>query len=75
MNKLPVLTAKELIRILEKMGFSAVRQKGSHLFLRDGKGRTTLVPVHPTETIDRGLLNKIIKKDLNISREEFLKYI
>jgi len=33
------------------------------------------VPNHPGEKVDRGLLNKIIKKDLDIKREEFLKYI
>ncbi len=38
-------------------------------------GRTTLVPNHPGEEIDRGLLNKIVKKDLKIKREEFLSLL
>lgn len=75
MSKLPVLKSRELISILEKMGFGLVRQKGSHVFLRHQDGRATVVPVHPTEEIDRGLLNKIIKKDLRLTREEFLEYI
>jgi len=75
MPKLPLLTGKELIKILEKMGFKVIRQKGSHVFLRHSDGRTTVIPVHPGEEIDRGLLNKIIKKDLKISREEFMKYV
>jgi predicted RNA binding protein YcfA (HicA-like mRNA interferase family) len=32
------------------------------------------VPNHPGEKIDRGLLNKIIKKDLGLTRDEFLEH-
>lgn len=73
--KLPLLTGKELIRILKKIGFESIRQEGSHVFLRHPDGRTTVVPVHSGEEIDRGLLNKIIKKDLKITREEFVRYL
>ena len=75
MSKLPLLKAKELNRILEKLGFQLIRQKGSHIFFRHPDGRTTTVPNHPNEDIDRGLLNKIIKKDLGLDREQFLKYV
>lgn len=63
MAKLPLLTGKELAKILKKMGFQHT------------DGRTTVVPVHSGEEIDIGLLNKIIKKDLQISREEFMRHI
>ncbi len=75
MSKLPLLTAKELSRILLKMGFVRVRQEGSHIFFQHPDGRTTVIPAHSGEDIDRGLLNKIIKKDLQISRDEFEKYV
>lgn len=74
MPKLPLLSANELIKILRKMGFEKIRQGGSHVFLRHSDGRTTVVPNHPGEDVDRGLLNKIIKKDISITREEFMKY-
>jgi len=45
------------------------------MFFRHPDGRTTVVPNHPGEEIDRGLLNKIIRKDLQIEREAFLKTI
>jgi predicted RNA binding protein YcfA (HicA-like mRNA interferase family) len=73
MSKLPMLTAKELINILLKLGFELKRQKGSHKFFQHKDGRTTVVPDHGTEQIDRGLLNKIIKQDLMITIETFLK--
>ncbi len=75
MSQLPSLKAKEMVKILEKLGFQLLRQKGSHMFFRHPDGRTTLIPNHPSEEIDRGLLNKIIKKDLQLEREEFLKYV
>ncbi len=71
MTKLPQLTANELIKILQRIGFKTIRQHGSHIFLRHGDGRTTTVPNHPGEKLDRGLLLKIIKKDIQINREDF----
>lgn len=75
MPKVPLLTAREVAKILEKLGFVFKRQKGSHMFFEHSDGRTTVIPNHPSEKIDRGLLNKIIKHDLQISREEFLKHL
>ena len=75
MGKLPQLTAVELIKILSKFGFKTIRQEESHIFLRHEDGRTTVVPNHPGHKLDRGLLNKILKKDVQISREEFEKLI
>ena len=51
------------------------RQSGSHVFLRHNDGRTTTVPNHPGEKLDSGLLNKIIKKDVQISRGDFEKLL
>ena len=75
MPKLPLLTAQELVKVLKKLGFEFKRQEGSHMFFEHPDGRTTVIPNHPSEEIDRGLLNKIVKHDLKITREEFLKHI
>lgn len=75
MSKLPQITAKELIKILVKIGFKVIRQSGSHIFLRHQNGRTTVIPNHPGEKIDRGLLNKILRKDIQISRKEFERFL
>lgn len=72
MPKLPLLTAKELAKVLGKLGFEFKRQEGSHMFFEHKDGRTTVIPNHLREDIDRGLLNKIIKHDLKTTREEFL---
>jgi predicted RNA binding protein YcfA (HicA-like mRNA interferase family) len=73
MSRLPLLTAKQLTKTLLKLGFVLKRQKGSHMFFEHSDGRTTVIPNHGREQIDRGLLNKIIKQDIQISIEEFLK--
>lgn len=74
MTKLPLLSAEELAKILKKLGFQFVRQQGSHMFFEHEDGRTTVIPNHPGEDLDRGLLLKIVKHDLRMSREEFMKY-
>lgn len=74
MSKLSLLNAREMAKILNKLGFELKRQEGSHMFFEHPDGRTTVIPNHGGEDIDRGLLNKIIKHDLQLSREEFMKY-
>ena len=74
MAELPLINANELSKVLKKLGFEFKRQDGSHMFFEHADGRTTVIPNHPGEDIDRGLLNKIVKHDLQISREEFLKH-
>lgn len=74
-SKLPLMKARDIAKVLDKLGFEFKRQKGSHMFFEHPDGRTTVIPNHPGERVDRGLLNKIIKHDLQMDREEFLKYI
>lgn len=72
MTKLPILKAAKMIKVLARLGFKLIRQRGSHMFFEHPDGRTTIVPNHPTEELDRNLVGKIIKHDLKITREEFL---
>ena len=73
MNLKPLL-AKTVIKVLAKLGFKVMRQRGSHVFLKHPDGRVTIVPIHPGEKIGRGLLLKIIK-DAKLTKEEFLKLL
>jgi len=61
MSRTPRLTGAELIAALAKAGFSVLRVKGSHHFLRHEDGRSTVVPAHSGETIGPGLLHKILR--------------
>lgn len=75
MAGLPRLAGRELARIIERLGFVHIHTKGSHAVYEHTDGRKTVIPLHAGEEIGPGLLNKIIKKDLGITREEFLKHI
>ena len=72
MTRLPRTKGKEIVRTLERLGFVAVRTRGSHVFLKHSDGRVTTVPVHASETIGPGLLRSILR-DVELSVEEFLR--
>ncbi len=61
MKKLTPLPADKVIKALEKIGFLPIRQKGSHIILKNGEGVIIVVPKHAGEDIGRGLLMKIIR--------------
>ena len=71
MSKLPVISGKECIKALEKIGFVIVRQQGSHIVLaREEPKNTVTVPNH--KELDRGTLRAIIRQvDLNV--DEFIQ--
>jgi len=73
--KMPIIRAGELIRALEKLGFSCTRKsKGSHFRYKNPDGRKTTVPVHKGKDISRGLLRKILR-DIDITVEELKKLL
>jgi predicted RNA binding protein YcfA (HicA-like mRNA interferase family) len=73
--KIPIVTAKELIRALKRAGFSKDRQKGSHLTLINLKtDKTVTIPVHTGVDIGKGLLKKIIT-DAGLTTEEFVNLL
>ena len=71
MDKLPVISGKELLRLLLKAGFILVRANGSHHRLRHSDGRVTTVPDHSNDDLPKGLLRKIIREDLKMTVDEF----
>ncbi|PIU59264.1 hypothetical protein COS86_05165 [Candidatus Bathyarchaeota archaeon CG07_land_8_20_14_0_80_47_9] len=70
-RKLPTLSWRKLLKALNKAGFKTVHQKGSHIFLTDGKHKIT-VPRH--ETIKKGTLLAIIQQ-AGLTKEELLKLL
>lgn len=69
------MPCKEVVRVLKKLGFERTRSKGSHHRFMHSDGRKTTIPIHGNEPIGIGLLLKIIRQDLKISREEFEKLL
>jgi predicted RNA binding protein YcfA (HicA-like mRNA interferase family) len=71
MGNVPVLKPRQVIRILERLGFELVRQRGSHCQYRHHDGRCTTVPFHPGRDIAPPLLRQIVR-DIHLSVDEFL---
>ena len=71
MTRLPRLTGPELLAALQRAGFSVVRVRGSHQFLRHTDGRSTVVPAHSGETIGPGLTTKILR-DCELTPDQLL---
>jgi len=61
MPRMPSVSAKDLIKVLQRIGFCVVRQRGSHVRLKHEDGRVVTVPVHIGQDVSRGLLRKILR--------------
>jgi len=72
MSNIPILKPQEVVRILAKLGFVEVRQKGSHKQFRHHDGRGTTVPFHKGRDISPRLLRQIAS-DIGLTIEEFLE--
>lgn len=70
MPKLSPIRGNDLVKLLKHLGFSIVRQKGSHARLEHTDGRKTTVPLHSGEKVGKGLLRKILR-DINLAPEAF----
>ena len=77
MPKLPQVSGNEIISLLKTMGYTVLRQKGSHVRLRKvtplGEHKVT-VPTH--KVLAKGTLNDILTRISlwnSISKQELLK--
>ena len=72
--KLPLLSGEKICKILSKLGFKEIRQRGSHRYFKHDDGRRAVVPIHPGRKVGRGLLRRIIN-EIQLSRGEFIDLI
>jgi len=65
------VTAREVVRVVERLGFVFRRQKGSHAIYRRSADRArVVVPMHGGEVIRPGTLLGMLK-DMGITADEF----
>jgi predicted RNA binding protein YcfA (HicA-like mRNA interferase family) len=69
---LPTLKPREVVALLEGLGFAEVRQRGSHKQFRHPDGRGTTLPFHTGRDISPTLLRKIAK-DIRLTAEQLLE--
>ncbi|MBI2885575.1 MAG: type II toxin-antitoxin system HicA family toxin [Chloroflexi bacterium] len=73
-ERFPSLRPRELLRVLERAGFSVSRQTGSHLILfKEGHPKPVSIPRHNRE-MKRGLVAGILA-DAGVTRREFLRLL
>ncbi|MEK6963632.1 MAG: type II toxin-antitoxin system HicA family toxin [Nanoarchaeota archaeon] len=71
--KLPILSGKEMVKILSKYGFEVLGQKGSHVIMvgvRNGMKRKPVVPMH--SELRKGTLLSILKQ-ADLTKEDLEK--
>lgn len=63
MTRLPQLPGDRVVRALERAGFAAVRQRGSHVLLRHlaDPSRRCTVPLHGGKPVKPGTLRAILQ--------------
>lgn len=74
MPRLPRITAKQIISILERRGFKMVRQSGSHKIYRDMAGKRITVPFHDSKILHPKIVKSILK-DLDLTEKELEKLV
>ena len=73
MSKLPVVSGREVIRILTKIGFEIVGRKGSHIRLKRRRNKELLIVVVPMHReLARGTLRSILRQ-VNLTPEDLLR--
>lgn len=76
MSKLPLVSGRQTIQALTKIGFEIVKQKGSHVKLSrllNNQRQIVTVPIH--KELKKGTLRNGILKPINLSVENFIKLL
>jgi predicted RNA binding protein YcfA (HicA-like mRNA interferase family) len=71
MSNTPTLKPNDVASLLEHLGFSEVRQKGSHKQFHRNDGRFTTVPFHQGQDISPVLLHRIAR-EIGLSLDQLL---
>jgi len=74
MPKLPVLSPKKIIKLLEKQGFQVDHTTGSHYILYDKVTKLRVVVPYHLRDLPKGTLLSIIKQ-AGLTKEEFEKLV
>lgn len=74
MERLPRITAAEVIKALKRAGFFIARQSGSHKIFKNKAGKRVTVPYHSGKIIHLKVLHYILM-DAGLSLEKFNKLL
>jgi len=72
--RLPRVTALQVIRVLEKIGFGLAHQSGSHRIYKNAMGKRVTVPFHAGKVLHPKVLKSILA-DAELTVEEFAQLL
>jgi predicted RNA binding protein YcfA (HicA-like mRNA interferase family) len=75
MSRLPFISGRKAIRVLEQLGFKQIRQQDSHVVFKRENGKTVsgcVVPLH--KELALGTLRGILRQ-AKVTPEEFVKVL
>ena len=70
--KLPLLSGRQVLTALSRLGFVEVHRKGSHVKMKHVDGRVIVFPFH--DEVDRYTLKGALR-DADVEIEDFLREI
>lgn len=70
MTRIPIVHFRTMEKVLLRLGFGVVRQKGSHVFYRHPDGRTTTLPNHPGRDLARPLIREVLR-EIELTPDQF----
>ena len=70
--KLPLLSGRQVLSALERLGFAETHRKGSHVKMQHADGRRIVFPFH--DEVDRFTLKGALR-DADIALDEFLNCV
>jgi predicted RNA binding protein YcfA (HicA-like mRNA interferase family) len=70
--KLPLLSGKQVLSALARLGFVEIHRKGSHVKMKHTDGRLIVFPFH--DEVDRFTLKGALR-DAEIDIEDFLRQV
>ncbi len=73
-EKLPRVTANEMIKIVEKLGFRFSRQSGSHKIYKNDEGKRIIIAYHSGKILHPKVVKSILA-DAGLSVDEFKKML
>jgi predicted RNA binding protein YcfA (HicA-like mRNA interferase family) len=71
-EKLQRVTANEIIKIVEKLGFHFSRQSGSHKIYKNDEGKRVTIPYHSGKILHPKVVKSILV-NAGLSVDEFKK--
>ena len=74
MSRLQLINANTMEKLLLRLGFEKVRQRGSHAFYRHPDGRTTTVPHHKARILVRPLIREILR-EIEITIDDYNNHL